>query len=164
MKERPILFTPDNAQKIFEGKKTQTRRIVKNPDYYSCLTGDCPHDSQDECHKFMVALCPYGLVGDRLTIREAHYLFGQWQPFGNTKTGQLKYRFTCDVVELTEVHVERLHQITKEDALKEGCEGPDHKRIFMALWQSIHGVESWNQNPFVWVLSFRKVETIGLAP
>lgn len=29
MKERPILFTPENAQKVFEGTKTQTRRLNK---------------------------------------------------------------------------------------------------------------------------------------
>lgn len=181
MKERPILFTPDNAQKIFEGKKTQTRRIVKNPDYYSCLTGDCPHDSQDECHKFMVALCPYGLIGDRLWIREAWadlrgMGFGApcaWRGIEEADSKRCREEFgvkwrpsihmprwACrTVVEIMDVRVERVQCITREDAQAEGVDvSTQHIAAFAAQWESIHGVGSWNLNPWVWCLTFRKVE------
>lgn len=70
MIERPMLMTPDNGQKTHDGRKTKTRRIIKNEDYYACLTGDCPHDTQAECDEAMATQCPYGLIGDRLWIRE----------------------------------------------------------------------------------------------
>lgn len=65
MKERPILMTPENAQKVFEGTKTQTRRIVKdiNPTFLlESPTGQQIHNAMR---------CPYGEVGDRLWIRES---------------------------------------------------------------------------------------------
>lgn len=72
-------------------------------------------------------------------------------------------------LELTEVRVERLQDISKADALAEGaddwtgeCELRD-KRLFKtqlqfaALWESIHGAGSWDANALVWVLAFRKI-------
>jgi hypothetical protein len=56
---------------ILEGRKAQTRRAVKNPDYFGCLTGDCPHERQQECDQAVAADCPYGQPGDRLWVREA---------------------------------------------------------------------------------------------
>lgn len=47
--EKPILFTSAMVNAILSGRKTQTRRIVKHPEYFGCLTGDCPHDYQGAC-------------------------------------------------------------------------------------------------------------------
>lgn len=55
---------------ILEGRKTQTRRVVKNPDYLGCLTGDCSHEKQAECNYDLADECPYGQPGDRLWVRE----------------------------------------------------------------------------------------------
>ena len=66
-------------------------------------------------------------------------------------------------LEITDVRVERLQEISWEDAEKEGCYGyrptqdePTHE--FKRLWQSINGPESWEANPFVWVISFKQIE------
>lgn len=69
MRERPILFSGPMVRAIFAGK-TQTRRIIKNADWYACLSGDCPHDTQSECDQGMVMDCPYGQPGGRLWVRE----------------------------------------------------------------------------------------------
>lgn len=65
-------------------------------------------------------------------------------------------------LEITDVEVERLQEITETDAIAEGCcdaYGPDfHVGAFRRLWESIHGPGSWNINPWVWVLTYRKVE------
>lgn len=70
MRERPILFSAPMVQAILAGRKSQTRRVVKNPDWIACLTGDCPHDRQSECDALLASMSPYGVAGDRLYVRE----------------------------------------------------------------------------------------------
>jgi hypothetical protein len=53
------------------------------------------------------------------------------------------------------VKVERLHDISENDAVKEGVLRRD---LFLELWMSINGMESLNANPFVWAVSFKKIE------
>lgn len=61
-------------------------------------------------------------------------------------------------LEITGVRVERLQDISEADAIAEG--GTKHFNIdwFGPLWASIYGVDSWNSNPWVWVIEFRRVE------
>lgn len=60
-------------------------------------------------------------------------------------------------LEITGVRVERLQDISEADAIAEG--GTKHFNIdwFGPLWASIYGVDSWNANPWVWVIEFRLV-------
>ncbi|CAM7402895.1 hypothetical protein [Klebsiella pneumoniae] len=80
------------------------------------------------------------------------------------------------LLEITDVRVERLNAISEEDARAEGiidggclncgepepcgCANPepDAADAFAYLWQSIYGQESWNANPWVWVIEFKRVE------
>ncbi|HBQ5976314.1 MULTISPECIES: hypothetical protein [Klebsiella] len=80
------------------------------------------------------------------------------------------------LLEITDVRVERLNAISEEDARAEGiidggclncgepepcgCANPepDATDAFAYLWQSIYGQENWNANPWVWVISFERVE------
>lgn len=64
-------------------------------------------------------------------------------------------------LELTEVRVERLQDISKEDAKAEGCTVIEHSPLsvgyysaYRDLWESINGPGSWDANPFCWCLSF----------
>jgi hypothetical protein len=77
-------------------------------------------------------------------------------------------------LEVTGVRVETLQAISEADALAEGIQigrdghynGAPHqikgtpkafntaKEAFADLWVSIYGAESWNSNPFVWVVDF----------
>jgi hypothetical protein len=158
MKERPILFTPDNAQKTHTGQKTQTRRVV-NPFWNGSLqrlldngrtycddAGSGPVDQH----------CPFGVVGDRLWVREAWRTWeepktcidgvkykgdGSFRPIENTREAAEKWvvahnngkngekwrhaRFMfrwCSrtLLEITDVRVERLQDISEEDAVAEG--------------------------------------------
>lgn len=73
-------------------------------------------------------------------------------------------------LEITDVRVERLQDISEEDALAEGVAGEQEaaaagldwydkpRRAFRFLWQSINGTDSWDANPWVWVIEFRRVE------
>ncbi|MDW0360865.1 hypothetical protein Q8G38_16245 [Halomonas venusta] len=83
MKERPILFNAAMVNAIVEGRKTQTRRIVK-----TCrergMQGPVVRGKQGEVATIGFAatagLCPYGQTGDRLWVRETwsgeHHMSG----------------------------------------------------------------------------------------
>lgn len=174
MKERPIIFNEAMVRAILDGRKTQTRRIVK----HQPLEGVAPDSS-------WIRPCD---VGDRLWVREkwAQSSFGQtsltfygadrehdpphiakcarWQP--SIHMPRAASRITLEV---TGVRVERLQDISEGDAIAEGCsidgESPsglyvanNARSAFCRLWQSIYGPDSWNQNPWVWVIDFRVIE------
>jgi len=75
-------------------------------------------------------------------------------------------------LEITGVRVERLNEISREDAKAEGLwpspgnglemvnGGPygNAQLAFRALWESINGPGSWDANPWVWVVEFRRVQ------
>ncbi len=69
MKERPILFSAPMVRAILEGRKTQTRRILKDTGLYAIE----PHHGAETAARERAALatqCPYGQPGDRLWVRE----------------------------------------------------------------------------------------------
>jgi hypothetical protein len=87
-------------------------------------------------------------------------------------------------LQVTNVRVERLQDISEEDAVAEGAkdslkvdemklmEGLGdwpiprpflmHQFGFLSLWCKINGCESWLQNPWVWVIEFKKTENPNL--
>lgn len=75
-------------------------------------------------------------------------------------------------LEIASVCVQRLQDISEADARAEGvrptaplygdCGGwahEGHRDAYMALCESIHGPGSWDANPWVWALEFRRVES-----
>ena len=65
------------------------------------------------------------------------------------------------LLEITGIAQERLHNISNGDALAEGVEprlGHSAAHCFSLLWKSIHGPNSWDVNPWVWVIKFKKLE------
>lgn len=196
MKERPILMTPENAQKVHDGVKTQTRRLNGLEEVNSSKLWDYPQMQESgvavfldstQANPFNNALdvkCPYGKVGDRLWIREALHRRGDvmcyfdgipvqqegivWPSHIEKSTIPSIHmpRWACrTVVEITEIRVERLQDISEEDARAEGCaphapsgrDGRVYRRPFECLWESINGKESWQQNPWVWVIGMKKI-------
>lgn len=76
------------------------------------------------------------------------------------------------ILEITDVRVERLNGISEDDCRKEGCQGghgaiPGYqysatpREQFSHLWQSIYGQESWDSNPWVWVVEFKQVSAVA---
>ena len=81
MKQRPILFSTPMVQAILEGRKTQTRRVVKPQPIYDLSKGVTPFNhgilwgsrsnkNPDGSYSLWKAKCPYGKVGDVLWVRE----------------------------------------------------------------------------------------------
>ncbi len=69
-------------------------------------------------------------------------------------------------LEITDVRVQRLHDIKEPDAIAEGCKGRSYRdgrgyesagHAFSLLWESINGPGSWESNPFVWAITFKKL-------
>lgn len=67
-------------------------------------------------------------------------------------------------LKITEVRVQRLQEITKEDALAEGIDRPESddeicaQDAYRELWLSINGPGSWEANPWVWCLTFDTIK------
>lgn len=185
MKERPILFSGPMVRAILDGRKTQTRRIIKNPDFYGCPTGDCPHWNQKECDAAMAKSCPYGKPGDRLWVKETFVapvdgkpVYRASIPYGNLDCHFKPWRPSIFMprkasritLEITSIRVERLNDISEEDAKAEGAEiqketpggwvicGPrigSYREGYRWLWEQINGADSWDANPWVWVIEFK---------
>ena len=145
MKSTIIFFARNDTRKAREGTKTQTRRLVKSSEpIESLVTFDGRH-AQFTIRGLrpLVLKCPYGTVGDRLMV--GHDVLA---------------------LEITEVRVQRLQEITAEDCKAEGvecnCEGGFDEGVafgnFVLLWDAIHGPGAWETNPFVWALTYRKAQ------
>jgi hypothetical protein len=60
-------------------------------------------------------------------------------------------------LEITQICVERLQNMTVGDCIAEGVGRYDPDHAFMNLWESIYGPGSWSANPWVWAITFRAI-------
>jgi hypothetical protein len=136
VRERPILFSGPMVRAILDGRKTQTRRVVKPQPgptatmlfdgvkwYANGLIADC---------KDVRAYCPYGEVGDRLWVREAFMDFcpiwaGYWCGCG---TKEMQH----------DTH------LVAYKATKTGIDWKEHKNVLPLKWKpSIHMARAWSR-------------------
>lgn len=142
MTDRQILFSAPMVRALLAGTKTQTRRLVKPQPWI--LAGEllCWKDdalTQEE----MAQRCPYGQPGDRLWVREAwkaHTTFDHLPPRdiphshvwymaddgykaeSRYRQGMFMPRWASRItLEITAVRVEKLQDISADDARAEGC-------------------------------------------
>lgn len=218
MKTRPILMSAPMIHALLQGRKMQTRRVVKPQPpfgYDRHCWFDMPvmgwTNEGEPALNWHKVKCPYGSVGDLLWVRETFVtgrLTGLEEHNRHIDQEIYIYRADCSdetppaikwkpsifmprsasrlTLELTEVRVERLQEITENDAQAEGivkqnvivgahCAGGRHTEVtqnrylhdgsekdfeaagdaYEHLWESINGSGSWDNNPYVWVLSFQ---------
>ncbi|MCN5554138.1 hypothetical protein MLX24_19885, partial [Escherichia coli] len=71
------------------------------------------------------------------------------------------------LLEITDVRVERLHDMSEADAKAEGASPATYKitppeavyRVgFGDIWRGIYGQENWLSNPWVWVIEFKRIQ------
>ena len=189
MKYRPIIMRADEVRAILDGRKTQFRRPIKPQPVLTGFPG--PHWPEHPRKPWMPVggvyqdqwQCPHGQPGDRLWVRETwrkgavgtaaeywatvdalDWALSRWSP--SVHMPRWASRITLEIVR---VRVERVQDITEEDAINEGCvrelklDGSiawgvgliEAREEFRNLWQSIHG--TWDANPWVWVVEFRRV-------
>lgn len=137
----------------------------------------------------MGALSPYGKKGDRLWVRETFFDWGmgsqRYQYRADTTDLDMEMSRQANMspiwkrsihmpraasrilLEVDNVKVERVQDISDKDAEAEGVTGAlkipgenffDRKTGFKKLWQSINGSDSWWDNPWVWVIEFRRIK------
>jgi len=188
MKERPILFSAPMVRAILSGQKTQTRRVVKGSDLSAAiLAARSPYGQpgdrlwvretlRERDHSWV-----YDADGAPVQLAEDDPRVPQMISWAHHKESDVCVsihmpRWASRItLEITETHAERLHQITDKGALAEGVEpfydlfdGAPRKsevqvfgtarEAFADLWASINGAASWDANPWVWVVSFRRLE------
>jgi len=175
MKERPIIFSSEMVCAILKGEKTQTRRVIK------------PQPPEDMSPGEWGAKCPYGAPGDELWVKETwgvavvpdgttanefltvykaddpKFYCGRWHPsiFMPRNRSRIQLR-------IVNVWVERVRDISVEDAYAEGVRNPFYGMgtaggdfsvvnvMFPELWDSINAKRgfSFASNPWVWVIEF----------
>ena len=232
MNEHPIIFSSEMVRAILDGRKTQTRRIIK-PQPEVCPIETRPpaypesilwHVSKDGgiyggllTHKEFTKYCLYGQVGDRLRLKEdykyiiqgdlviTYYKYSykkdrvEYTPLSYLdkktrrklikgrkdvwKSKLLMFKFMARIwLEITNIRVERVQDISEEDCIAEGIELIYGKRnlspfsgykdysglvevcgataSFHTLWDSLNAKRgyAWDKNPWVWVIEFRKAK------
>lgn len=187
--ERPILFRPELVRAIREGRKTETRRLVKpqpdlTPEYGPSWDKVRPEDVQPAC--------PYGKRGDVLWVRttwaakadlddvaprdmtpgktpiwtkDAGKEPGRLWPRGRWRPSIHMPRWACqDLLDVLEVRMEPLQDITTEGILAEGVGDSmvdTEAQIltkWIELWDSINAARGapWDSDPWVWVVRFKR--------
>lgn len=206
----PILFNTEMVQAIQAGRKTQTRRVLKlkykeNEAGFQILTNT--HDGSfayaeyyDEDENPTRMITPPCMPGDILWVRETwHKDAGRYMYRANYSKDEKFYRNGQEVeirwspsihmpkeaarifLLVKDVRVERLQDMTEEQAEKEGCsagyfnitcgpfgndDDPDEWTAiehFQQVWDStIKPADlyyyGWNANPWVWVIEFERCE------
>lgn len=167
MKETGMLFKTEMVRALLDGRKTQTRRIVKGQEFWGDAAINArPIDGglwriegatqinpklHDNSVTFVDVKSPFGQAGDRIWVREtwqhSNYPFGPYEDgcdvfyradFLNDVHGpdgelspEGRYRFwnasihmprtaSRILLEITDVRIERLHDINEADAIAEG--------------------------------------------
>lgn len=184
-----MLFSTPMVQALLAGKKTQTRRIVNSKwlplveEVLRC-NGKWIFEAMD-----YDLTTPYGNIGDLLYVRETITHGGyEGAPLTYAADGKhSKYEWPVHwkkhcmpsihmprwasrlTLEITDIRIERLQDISDADAKAEGveleisegrfnCVGDKYVMPygikFMHLWKSINGKDSWAANPWVWVVEF----------
>lgn len=100
MNFKPILFSTEMVRAILDGRKHQTRRIVKPQPLSEHVKDGVRYFKipswPNLCEKELIErLCRWS-VGDVLWVREEHYRYGKWVKNGETPTGRQKWKFVAD--------------------------------------------------------------------
>lgn len=184
VKIRPIPFSTPMVLALLDGTKTQTRRTLRTqpPAHVTRLRPyfDQPIRWIDADGTDFEIRCPYGVVGDRLWVREKIQRDDTGASFFAADLARTKadaWPWKRDFLppmfmpwglhriqlEITNVRAHHVQEISEEDAFAEGvfraAELVDGwaKLAYARLWISINGQESWDRNDMVFALTFKRI-------
>lgn len=168
MSDRPIIFSGSMVRAILAARKTMTRRLATSP-LRKCEPGDllwvretiATHAAAEprvyakgDGHPWGSPIYRATFGGGMLPECEG---FTKWRP--SIHMPRWASRITLQV---TGVKIERLQDISREDALAEGVDGgsgPGYDfalHAFKSLWEALHGETAWGENPDVIAISFAR--------
>lgn len=188
MAEYSILMAPDEVRALLDDRKTETRRLVEpQPNVVHSIHEDASITTNLIFRRGGQRIkCPYGKPGDVLWVREnfrvssAHdglpmadvppsdsveYAVDQERVLtGRARLSVFMPRWAARIfLEVQEVRMERLQDISEEDARAEGIEW-DARMFPMAYyfkeyWNRLAKPgQRWEDNPCLWVVKFKKLE------
>jgi hypothetical protein len=215
-REKPILFADEMVRAIFDGRKTQTRRPVKERDFQESVTPGYDFTFRDRNSRWqdvnlLAALhppranyplqCPFGATGDVLWVREAfshcvlhapvpgqdpisvsvptgkgdHVVYRADQPHWTEWAGKWRPSIHMPrwasrlMLQITSVGIHRLQAISYPSIRAEGYEpfGMEHmdpdascRAKLRHSWNQKYrnGPYAWDRNPWVWAITFKRVE------
>lgn len=136
----------------------------------------------------MDRFCPYGQATKQLWVKETCWFDPRYKPSvcyradGEMPEHMTGARWTPSrfmprwasrlLLEITEVRVQRVQDISEEDAQAEGCDGDcpigyipayqegPYSYHYAQVWHSLNAKRGygWDLNPWVWAISFRRIE------
>lgn len=163
MSEKPILFSGEMVRAILAGRKTQTRRVVKQGPVLDSYNEIGSWDGPGDEGEYTLSLCPYGKPGDTLWVRETWYCDDyrvQRGPYKEVDGAKEMTVYRADdptpyeaeqptwrpsihmprwasriTLRVTDVRVERVQDISEEDAIAEGIQvfGATPKDVLVAI-------------------------------
>ena len=181
----PILFNMEMVRSILDGRKSCTRRIIKQQPQGYFEVSEEPLYIYDTDGKQGKITPPYQ-PGDILYVRETwkqapngYYYYEDWQRSDIADITKWKPSIHMPKeaariwLKVTDVRAERLQEITAESALLEGTDKYIHLNgkfdknailtLFMGIWNSTIKKSDfdrygWDTNPYVWVIEFERCE------
>jgi len=185
MKEKPILMRTENYKKCADGTKTQTRRICRNPDKpIRLIDAPCPvgthlwvkepfwinglwglaNNGVKVCYGYDNPPKQNGIVWEGVRLTDEEYKkWWKWKNRYKIHSGMFMFKSLARLwLEVTDVRIERLQEISEADAQAEGLDITKYatppRTWFRELWDSINKDRaSWESNPWVWAYTFKRV-------
>lgn len=184
MKERSIRMSGEMVRALLAGTKTQTRWIVKpqpiNQPFWSGGFAQWIESRREIDGTMWKVNCPYGMCGDWLWVREswrtdrsydhiAPCNLSQCLPIfygADIMSGYHKLRSSTHMprwasritLEITGVRCERVQEISPQDVVAEGFPFHSDRDAYASLWDKTNGRGSWEANPWVWVVEYKRLE------
>jgi len=145
MKEIPILFSALMVRAILEGRKTQTRRILKFKELKH-------YNKYHRCDTLWVRET-FGKYSGRWVYRAIDNVYDiKWKPsiFMPRAASRISLK-------ITDVKTEQLQEITEADARAEGFKSIAD---FKNLWDKLNEKRGygWEKNPFVYAITFERIK------
>ncbi|MDF8702112.1 hypothetical protein OU589_20130 [Escherichia coli] len=187
VKERGMIFNDEMVRAILGGNKTQTRRIVEEKFYGRAVAAEllakhCPYGQPGDRIWVRETYRVHGKATDvatlvyRASVRNSWTEQTHWVPV-EVCNKPVSEKWTPSIhmprwasrilLEITDVRVERLHDMSEADAKAEGATPATYKitpseavyRVgFGDIWRSIYGQDNWLSNPLVWVIEFKRIQ------
>ncbi|HAJ3044197.1 TPA: hypothetical protein ACHFSH_003714 [Escherichia coli] len=187
VKERGMIFNDEMVRAILGGNKTQTRRIVEEKFYGRAVAAEllakhCPYGQPGDRIWVRETYRVHGKATDVATLVYRASVRNSWteqthrvpvevcnKPVSEKWTPSIHMpRWASRILlEITDVRVERLHDMSEADAKAEGATPATYKitppeavyRVgFGDIWRSIYGQDNWLSNPWVWVIEFKRIQ------